>query len=119
MISLSKALVTLYVVLLSLNQNSNYLSYSRYEELGKYIQKLDRHAEKSLSCIRRYNHPTGFIPSCLRKPLGILCEYFYMKMNFDKHHEIRQQQLEETIVFMDEIEDVEELKNHFEFLTWR
>ena len=42
-----------------------------------------------------------------------------MKMNFDKHHEIRQQQLEETIVFMDEIEDVEELKNHFEFLTWR
>jgi len=96
-----------------------YYLYSRFEELEDHIWKMDRYAEKSLLCIRKYKRWNGFMPSCLTKLLSVLCEYIYVKMKIEEYHEFRQQQLEEVIVFWDEIEDLEKLKNHYDNLRER
>ena len=42
-----------------------------------------------------------------------------MKNNFDDHQKARRQQLEETINFFNEIDDVDELRDHYNFLRLR
>lgn len=57
--------------------------------------------------------------SCLAKLLSVLCEYIYVKMKIEEYHAYREEQLEKVIVFLDEIEDLEKLKNHYDNLRQR
>ena len=57
--------------------------------------------------------------SALSKPFNVLSEYLYMKKNFEEHQDARQQQLEETIEFLDQIENVEDLRDYYDFLRMR
>ena len=42
-----------------------------------------------------------------------------MKTNFEKHQKARRHQLEGTIQFLDEIENVDELRDYYNFLRLR
>ena len=42
-----------------------------------------------------------------------------MKNNFEEHQDARQQQLEATIEFLDQIENVEDLRDYYDFLRLR
>ena len=42
-----------------------------------------------------------------------------MKKNFEEHQDARQQQLEATIQFLDQIDDVEDLRDYYDFLRLR
>ena len=42
-----------------------------------------------------------------------------MKKNFEEHQNARQQQLEATIQFLDQIDDVEDLRDYYDFLRMR
>ena len=99
---------------------TNYFYFSRYEELADYIWKIDRHVRKGLSCIKKPNkHGNTDLPSTLNKPFNVLSEYLYMKTNFEKHQKARRHQLEGTIQFLDEIENVDELRDYYNFLRVR
>ena len=57
--------------------------------------------------------------SALSKPFNVLSEYLYIKNNFEEHQDARQQQLEATIEFLDQIENVEDLRDYYDFLRMR
>ena len=59
------------------------------------------------------------LASTLSKPFNVLSEYLYMKNNFEEHQNARQQQLEATIQFLDQIDDVEDLRDYYDFLRMR
>ena len=49
----------------------------------------------------------------------MLSEYLYLKENFEDHQKVRQQQLEQSIHYLDELENVDELREYYEFLRTR
>ena len=57
--------------------------------------------------------------SALSKPLNVLSNYLYMKKNFEDRQKTRQQQLEATINFLDKIENVDDLRDYYDFLRLR
>ena len=93
--------------------------FSRYEELWDYIWKIDQYVQKSLSCIKIHKRHDKHLTSALSKPFNVLSEYLYMKKNFEEHQDARQQQLEATIEFLDQIENVEDLRDYYDFLRMR
>ena len=94
-------------------------SYFRYEELWDYIWKIDQYVQKSLSCIKTHKQHDKDLASALSKPFNVLSEYLYIKKNFENHQKARQQQLEETINFLNEIENVVDLRLYYDFLRLR
>ena len=95
---------------------TNYFYFSRYEELADYIWKIDHCVQKSLSCIKQHIEDG---PNDLSSVFNVLSDYLYMKKNFEEHQKARQQQLEATIHFLDEIDNVDELGDYYDFLRLR
>ena len=96
-----------------------FITYFRYEELWDYSWKIDQYVQESLSCIKIHKKHDKDFASVLSKPFNILSEYLYMKKNFEDHQKARQQQLEDTINFLNEIENVEDLRLYYDFLRLR
>ena len=102
----------------NLNQFYRFLFQFRYEELEDYIWKLDGYVRKSLSYIKKLKHGKD-LSSALSKPFNVLTQYLYLKENFEDHQKVHRQQLERTIHFFDKIENVDDLRDYYDFLRGR
>ena len=80
---------------------------------------MDRFVQNSLSYIKKNKLAHKDLSSPLNKPFNVLSEYIYMKKNFEYHQIDRQQQLEKTIHFLDDIENIDELRDYYDFLSLR
>ena len=90
----------------------------RYGEIGDYMLELNQYANKSLGCLKKLKRQTD-LASVLSKPFNVLSAYLHLKENFEDHHKTQQQQLEQSIDYLDELKDVDELREYYEFLHTR
>ena len=96
----------------------HFFSTFRYEELLDYLWKLDRYVRKSVRCLKKIKKQKD-LSSVLSKPFNIMSEYLHLKENFDDHQKTRQEHLEQSIHYLDELEDIDELREYYGFLRER